>query len=59
MFLILNYWNYSRLLISTCTKIVDYKKQENHCKGPLLTYAGTNQGVKNKLFLGKYPLKVG
>ena len=36
-FLILNYFSKSHLLISTYTGPVDYKKQENYCKGPLFT----------------------
>ena len=30
------------------------QKQDNNCKAALLTYGGTSQGVKNRLFYGTY-----
>ena len=57
-FLILKYWKYSSLLISTCTKFLDYRKQENHCKAPLFTYGGISPAKKIGLFLGKYCPKI-
>ena len=39
-------------------KILDYRKQENHLNGLLVTYGGTNQGVKNTLFCGKHRLEL-
>ena len=54
----LNHWNYSGLLISTCAKLLHYREYENHYKDPFLTDDGTNEDVKIKLFLGKYQLEV-
>ena len=56
-FPILNYFSKSKSLVSTFTQPVDYKKQENHCKGPLFTYGCTSQGVKHWLFFYHYCLK--
>ena len=58
VFFILSYWKHCSLIISTFIKVLDYKNQENHCKGPLFTYASRSQGVEHGLFSGKYHLKV-
>ena len=55
--LILKYFSKSSWLISTFTWPVDYKKQESHCKSPLLTYGCTNLGVTHWLFLDKLRLR--
>ena len=50
LFLIMNCVGKTILLISTFAVILDYKNQENYCKGPLFTYRCTSQRMK-RLFL--------
>ena len=57
MLVILNYFDYSSMLISMLTIILAYRNGKNKCKGPLLVYESTSEGVKYRL-LHKYHLKV-
>ena len=45
---------YPSLLIYTFTIILDYRNGENNFKDPLLVYGCSSQGIKYRLFLGKY-----
>ena len=58
LFFILNLFSKSSFLISTFTLPLDYQTQEKYWKSPLFAYGCINQGVKDWLFLGKYPFKV-
>ena len=50
-FLILNYFRKSSLLISTFTWPVDYRNQENHCKGPFFFICVHQSGSKTLTIL--------
>ena len=50
--------SYSSFLISTFTVILNYINQENDCQRILFTHVCPSQGLKFRLSLGKYRLKV-